>query len=234
MAAVARGLAGPPGPSDAAIERMLSRAIDAEQSPVSPERIAELNEAALCFFQEAFADSWGRGYLLERFGVDLHRHPLYRPGQAPAGWTRLTDHLRRRGAGDAELLAAGLAVTARTGRLIDRFRDRVVFPILAPGADDAGGGVVLGFIARRHRDHDDTAGPKYLNTADTVLYRKGAQLYGAHHRPTHPATSPTPARRPARASVRRSRCWSKARWTRSPSPWPGAAATSASPRWAPP
>ena len=176
-AAAARGLAGPPEPSDAAIERMVTRAIDAEQSPVSPERIAELNEAAASFYQEAFTDSWGRDYLLDRVGVDLHRHPLYRPGQAPAGWTRLTDHLRGRGVSDAELLAAGMAVTARTGRLIDRFRDRVLFPILA--AD----GTVLAFIGRRRPDHDDTTGPKYLNTADTVLYHKGAQLYGAPRLP---------------------------------------------------
>jgi DNA primase len=63
---------------------------------------------------------------------------------------------------------------ASTGRLIDRFRDRVVFPIIHAGQ-------VLGFVGRRHPDLTDAdrAGPKYLNTGDTPLFHKGAQLFGA-------------------------------------------------------
>jgi DNA primase len=72
------------------------------------------------------------------------------------------------------MLATGVATTASTGRLIDRARDRVVFPI-------AGGGEILGFVGRRHPDLTDAdkGGPKYLNTADTPLFHKGAQLFGA-------------------------------------------------------
>jgi DNA primase len=68
----------------------------------------------------------------------------------------------------------GVAVTASTGRLIDRFRDRVVFPIIHDGQ-------ILGFVGRRHPDLNDAdrAGPKYLNTGDTPLFHKGAQLFGA-------------------------------------------------------
>ena len=84
------------------------------------------------------------------------------------------DHLRGRGVTDDELLETGLATRARTGNLIDRFRDRAVLPITHEDQ-------ILGFVARRHPDltDDDHAGPKYLNTADTVLFHKGAQLYGA-------------------------------------------------------
>jgi DNA primase len=62
---------------------------------------------------------------------------------------------------------------ASTGRLIDRFRHRVVFPIIHHGE-------VLGFIGRRHPDLSDIdgAGPKYLNTGETPLFHKAAQLYG--------------------------------------------------------
>ncbi len=65
-------------------------------------------------------------------------------------------------------------LTASTGRLIDRFRDRVVFPIIHDGQ-------ILGFVGRRHPDLTDAdrAGPKYLNTGDTPLFHKGAQLFGA-------------------------------------------------------
>jgi len=122
------------------------------------------------------------------------------------------EHLRARGATDPELLQAGLATQARTGRLIDYFRDRLVLPIhtrpsqtppsltlpsqtppraAAPAADPAAGQLpgqvplqVIGFVGRRHPDavddHDGScpAGPKYLNTADSPVFSKGAQLYG--------------------------------------------------------
>jgi DNA primase len=67
-----------------------------------------------------------------------------------------------------------VATAASTGRLIDRFRDRVMFPIIHNGE-------ILGFVGRRHPDLTDTdrVGPKYLNTADTPLFHKGAQLFGA-------------------------------------------------------
>ena len=71
------------------------------------------------------------------------------------------------------MIITGVATMASTGRLIDRFRDRVVFPIIHHGE-------VLGFIGRRHPDLSDIdrAGPKYLNTGETPLFHKGAQLYG--------------------------------------------------------
>jgi DNA primase len=84
------------------------------------------------------------------------------------------DHLGGRGVTDDELLETGLATRARTGTLIDRFRDRAILPITEQHQ-------ILGFVARRHPDltNDDRRGPKYLNTADTVLFHKGAQLHGA-------------------------------------------------------
>jgi DNA primase catalytic core len=71
------------------------------------------------------------------------------------------------------MMTTGVAVMASTGRLIDRFRDRVVFPIIHDGQ-------VLGFVGRRHPEVSDIdrAGPKYLNTGETPLFYKGAQLYG--------------------------------------------------------
>lgn len=113
-----------------------------------------------------------------RFGADIADDPDVRPGYAPAGWTGLVAHLHRHGVNNDELLASGLAVTASTGRLIDRFRDRAVFPIVHDQQ-------VLGFVGRRHPDATDLdhAGPKYLNTAETLLFHKRAQLFvaGARH-----------------------------------------------------
>jgi DNA primase len=93
------------------------------------------------------------------------------PSPAPDTWTTLLDHLRRLGFTDAELLAAGLATRARTGRLIDVFRDWIVFAV-----HDLHGRIV-GFIGRTG-PRDRSGAQRYLNTADTVLYRKGEVLFG--------------------------------------------------------
>ncbi|WP_246371241.1 MobF family relaxase [Nocardioides pelophilus] len=160
-------------PTDADIRLMYQRADEWHSSPVTRERMVEINELTQALFESRFTDSWGRDYLTGRFGLDLAGDERFRPGQAPAGWTNLVDHLRGRGVSDAEMLATGVAVEASTGRLIDRFRDRVMFPVIHQGE-------VLGFVGRRRPDLTDAdkGGPKYLNTADTPLFHKGAQLFG--------------------------------------------------------
>jgi DNA primase catalytic core len=174
MAAMLRDVLGPPEQTDPDVDRMLARAREWDYCPVSRERMLQINDMSLRFFQDQFPDSWGRNYLTERFGTDLLEHPYFRPGQAPDGWTGLVNHLRHRGVTDEEMLATGVATTASTGRLIDRFRDRILFPIVHDGE-------VLGFVGRRHPDLTDAdrGGPKYLNTSDTPLFHKGAQLFGA-------------------------------------------------------
>ena len=98
----------------------------------------------------------------------------YGVGFAPASWTGLVDHLRARGHTDTDLLGAGVAVTARHGRLIDRFRARITFPI----HDQHG---IVGFTARDTTGHPDA--PKYLNTPASALYDKSRLLFGTQHLP---------------------------------------------------
>jgi DNA primase catalytic core len=175
VAALVRGVAGPPEQTDADVHRMLTRATAWQECPISRDRIIEINQLALSYFHNQFPSSWGQQYLADRFGQDLTDDLGFRPGQAPAGWTGLVSHLRSRGVTGEEMIAAGVATVASAGRLIDRFRDRVVFPIIHNGE-------ILGFVGRRHPDLTDTdrVGPKYLNTADTPLFHKGAQLFGAN------------------------------------------------------
>ena len=147
---------------------------------VPRERLVALNTMAEDFFTGHYADTWAADYLRERLGTDLVDDPRVSVGYAPDNWTALTTHLRRHGATDTEILAAGLGVPARTGTVVDRFRDRLVFPIKAAHPDDPDRVDTLGFIARRNPSSgdDDNAGPKYLNTADTDLFTKGHALYG--------------------------------------------------------
>ncbi|SOC52913.1 DNA primase, catalytic core [Blastococcus aggregatus] len=142
---------------------------------VDRRRLLELNEEAADFFAARFRDSWAPSYLIGRLGTDLAADEWFTLGYAPAGWTELTNHLRRLGATDTEIVAAGLGSYASTGRVIDRFRDRLLFAI-RDGAE------VHGWIGRRNPAHDgDEAGravPKYLNTTETDLFTKGRELYG--------------------------------------------------------
>jgi DNA primase len=128
---------------------------------VGRDRLIELNAHAAAFFTDHYPDSWAPGYLHDRLGTDLTADPRFTPGYAAAGWTALVDHLRGLGATDQELLAAGLAQRARTGGLIDRFRDRLTFPI-----HDLNGAIV-GFIARRDGRRPRGVPPEAVRVADS-------------------------------------------------------------------
>src|SRR5690606_10643058 len=178
LAAQYRRLMGPLDPTDADLDRAYDRAVQAQESPVPLERLAQVNTMALDYYERQLtAGGWARDYLADRFGQDVAGHPHIRPGYAPAGWTRLLDHLGAQGVTDTELQTTGLATSTKDGRLIDRFRDRAIFPITDPT-----NGQVLGFIGRRNPTIDEDAphvGPKYLNTPTTPLFSKADQLYGA-------------------------------------------------------
>ncbi len=176
--AIQRRAMTPPEMSAVHLNAQLDRADAWRASGYTPQHLAAINELALTFYEDSYPGSWAQPYLTKRFGTDISGDPDLRPGYAPDGWTKLVTHLHRQGVPDTDILAAGLGVTASNGRLIDRFRDRAVFPIVDNGQ-------VLGFVGRRHPDATDLghAGPKYLNTPETLLFHKRAQLYvaGARH-----------------------------------------------------
>ena len=142
------------------------------------ERLVALNQQAADFYTDRYPNSWAATYLADRLGTDLAGDPRFGIGYAPDRWDTLTNHLRDHGATDTELIAAGLAVRTDSGRLRDRFRDRLIFPITAEAPD--GSIEIHGFIGRRNptKSDEDRCGPKYLNTAETDLFHKGHEMYG--------------------------------------------------------
>ncbi|NHA68765.1 MobF family relaxase [Phycicoccus flavus] len=170
-AALVRATMGVLPPSDAEIEQMVAHAAAWDDAPFSPARAAQINTVAADYYARLLDTGWAGDYLRGRLRTAA---PPGRAGYAPPGWTHLTDHLHREGVTDEELLAIGLATRARTGRLIDRFRDRLVLPIDCDG-------ITVGFVGRRHPNHGDEHGPKYLNTPTTVLFHKSQVLYGMDH-----------------------------------------------------
>lgn len=162
-------------PTGAALNQAYEQHMQWSETTVTRERLISVNDLTTRYYQAQLehGQSWARGYLTDRFGLDLVGDERVRAGYAPQGWTNLVEHLRDHGVSYQEMLESGVATRARTGRLIDRFRDRLTFPI----TDHAG--TVVGFVGRRNpaRTDSDNAGPKYLNTADTLLYRKAATVF---------------------------------------------------------
>jgi DNA primase len=110
-----------------------------------------------------------RAYL-EKRGLPESEWSRFRLGFSPSGRTALKDYLVAKGARPAELVEAGLLVAPEDGGApYDRFRDRIIFPIL-----DARGRVV----SFGGRAMDPGARAKYLNGPETSAFHKGHQLYG--------------------------------------------------------
>ena len=103
-------------------------------------------------------------------GFDAASAERFGCGYAPAGWDALTKHLLAAGFSFEELEKAGLSRQGNRGPM-DRFHRRLLWPIRDRG------GEVVGFGARRLYD-DDRVEAKYLNTAETPVYRKTHVLFG--------------------------------------------------------
>ncbi len=110
----------------------------------------------------------GRQFLDER-GFDQAAADTFGVGFAPRDGEALLHHLRQKGFRDEETVAAGLVAQGRSA--YDRFRGRLLWPIRDASGD------TIGFGARRIFD-DDRIEAKYLNTAETPIYKKSQVLYG--------------------------------------------------------
>ena len=138
----------------------------------SRSRLIAANAEAQAFYAAALESPEAqpaRKYLTERnFDADAARH--FGCGFALSGWDSLTKHLLRKGFEFKELETAGLSREGRRGP-IDRFHRRLLWPIRSSA------GEVIGFGARRLFD-DDPMEAKYVNTPETLLYKKSSVLFG--------------------------------------------------------
>ena len=135
-------------------------------------RLVEANKLAQEFYAEQLSSAEAqpaREFLMQR-GFTQQAAGTFGCGFAPSGWDQLTKHLLARGFSVEELVKAGLSREGQRGP-IDRFHRRLLWPIRDLGGD------VVGFGARRLFD-DDRVDAKYLNTSETLLYRKSQVLFG--------------------------------------------------------
>ena len=133
------------------------------------EKLLELNrQAARAFHQWLWQPEGARGLdYLQRRGLSKGTLTRFGLGYAPDGWDNLIRAMAGQGYDKRDLLDAGLAVNNKDGRIYDRFRSRVIFPIIDVR------GSVIGFGGRVM----DDSTPKYLNSPDTPVYNKSRNLF---------------------------------------------------------
>ena len=141
---------------------------------INRSRLVAANVAAMNFYREQLnlpgTAQVGREFLQKR-GFDKAAAEQFGVGYAPDEWDGLYKHLKTLGFTDSELSLAGLSKDGTKGP-IDRYRNRLVWPIKDISGD------VVGFGARKLASDEVDQGPKYLNTAETPIYKKSQILYG--------------------------------------------------------
>ena len=137
------------------------------------ERLWALHKEAARFFHAKLNAPEGAAALQYALGRGMPKSTIinFGIGYAPDTWSSLTDHLRKKGYTDQELRDSGLVtVSKKNGNLFDRFRDRLMFPII-----DVRGNVI-GFGGRIMKKDDNAA--KYLNSPETLIFNKRKNLFG--------------------------------------------------------
>ncbi|MDZ7372787.1 MAG: DNA primase [candidate division KSB1 bacterium] len=152
--------------------------LDLEQAEGEEQRALQLlyeaNQLAADFYREQLFSPAGRlarEYLRSR-GLDDQTITTFGLGYAPEAWDALLSRAARRGIPTSVLEQAGLVVRREGGGFYDRFRHRVIFPLFNLS------GRVVGFGARRLVEDDSS--PKYINSPETAIYKKGSTLYGLY------------------------------------------------------
>ena len=135
------------------------------------DQIIELNQWALQWWEDQLKSNAGKAAreYLEGRGITEETIKTFRLGFAPDSWEMLSTHLLQKGATQLQLERSGLVVKRDEGGSYDRFRGRLMFPVIdAQGRPVAFGGRTL----------EPEGEPKYLNSPETPAYTKGRHLFG--------------------------------------------------------
>lgn len=142
------------------------------QSPKGTGQIYEMLERATHYYQDQMQNKEFdevRSYIAQR-GISNDASANFAIGFAPPGWDNLLQTLTKSRQDIDLLLAAGLIIEKNPGKYYDRFRNRIMFPIRDMR------GRVVGFGGRTITEET----PKYLNSPETEIFRKGQELYGCY------------------------------------------------------
>ena len=155
----------------AGVKLVKSKDYDA-QSQIK-KKIYEINEITTKFYQYMLlkhkVGTRALNYLKKERKLNENSIKIFRLGYAPDSWNALCGFLRKKGFKEEDLVLSGVAVKRSSGNdIIDKFRGRVVFPLI--NTDNR----VLGFTGRTIFDRE----PKYLNTSETPVFHKSFFIFG--------------------------------------------------------
>lgn len=153
---------------------------DIGSNGMSRKRVYEMNLAAAKYFRENLLDgNVGKdalGYFVGNRKLSMTTVKRFGLGYAPNNFFGLTDHMKKLGFSEQELIDGFLCGRSqKSGKLYDYFRNRVIFPII-----DVTGNVI-GFGGRVM----DDSKPKYLNTSDTPGFKKSKNLFALNFAKNH-------------------------------------------------
>ena len=137
-------------------------------------RILELNREAARFYRAMLDDPRGAQvseYIARKRRISSKYSARFGLGAAPDAWDSLILAMREKGYDKADLIEAGLAVAGKNGGIYDKYRNRLMLPVIDVRGD------VIGFTSRVM----DNSTPKYLNTPETSICRKRSILYGLNY-----------------------------------------------------
>ena len=138
--------------------------------------IYDINRETARFFHQHLMTpegKWALDYLLSR-GLTLSTIKRFGLGAAPDSWDALINHLKSKGFSINDMLTANVIGKSQRGSFYDRFRKRVMFPII-----NIRGNVVA--FSGRAMPGEDKMGGKYVNTSDTPVYKKSENLFGINY-----------------------------------------------------
>ena len=137
-------------------------------------RVLELNREAARFYRAMLSDPRGAAvasYIRDKRRISPKFSARFGLGAAPDAWDSLIQAMGEKGYDKADLIEAGLAVAGKGGGVYDKYRNRLMLPVIDPRGD------VIGFTSRVM----DDSTPKYLNTPETAIFKKRSILYGLNY-----------------------------------------------------
>jgi len=137
-------------------------------------RILELNKEAARFYRDMLSKPEGETvarYIRDKRRISPKFSARFGLGAAPDAWDTLIRAMAAKGYDKADLLEAGLAVAGKNGGIYDKYRNRLMLPVIDIRGD------VIGFTSRVM----DDSTPKYLNTPETAIFKKRSILYGLNY-----------------------------------------------------
>ena len=145
---------------------------NAKNTDIDNEKFYQIMEDSHNFFMDKIFAQESRtalNYLANR-GLDTDLIKEHRLGYAPAKWSELYDFLKAKNYSDEDLLNLGLIKKNEEGKIYDTFRNRIIFPIFSISNR------IIAF-GGRSLEKDDAI-PKYINSPDTPIFKKGKNIYG--------------------------------------------------------